>query len=54
MHYSIGVPELIFITLLALVLFGCRIGPRSTRPPHPIPGDDSRLLNRRRRGELHL
>jgi len=44
-------PELIVIFLVALLLFWPQsrgLGPRFKGPPsHPIPADDSRLLNRK-------
>jgi hypothetical protein len=54
--HSIRIQELLVMLLLAIVLFGGnKLGPAirdmfrgGPRPPsHPIPGDDSRILNRR-------
>jgi hypothetical protein len=53
----IGFPEILAIFMVAVVLFwGDKLGPAirdlfrgGPRPPsHPIPADDSRILNRRR------
>jgi hypothetical protein len=47
----LDLPELIVIFVMALLLFwpqSRRLGPRFKGPPsHPIPADDSRLLNRK-------
>ena len=54
-----GLPELLFWFLIAILLFGSKNlqqrlaeGISNFRPPrpptHPIPGNDSRILNRRR------
>jgi hypothetical protein len=55
--HSIGFPEIFAILILAVVLFwGDKLGPAirdlfrgGPRPPsHPIPSNDSTILNRRR------
>ena len=46
--HGFGVTEVASIFLVVLVLFAIRRRPRFKGPPsHPIPADDSRLLNRK-------
>jgi hypothetical protein len=44
--FGVGGPEISAILVLALVLFGGRKIGRG--PKHPLPGDDSNLMTRRR------
>jgi hypothetical protein len=54
---NIGLPDIVAIVVVLLLLFrGNKLGPAiqdlfrggPTPPSHPLPGDDSVILNRRR------